>query len=622
MSDYSDEDAQLYSIGDGDEVEKSSALSGSPSGVGGFQNLKLNVRGTHDGDGNGDDALEGATEDDLFLDDDDDVDDALESATTDSIFHVSESMRKHARRIGRRALAAARNGLISNRGHCEILLGPKGDGKSTFLEIMPHVLRQLNISDEFDEGAGSEDGASHRNRVLVASIDLNLSMSENPLQVLADATGIALPQAYLFGNVADVGHEENLKLKAGLQYIGKALHVARSSLVLFVDEYHTVYTSRAVPNKMWQSAMYLLPNTVYADNKMRMFAVLSGSSPWLRGLAFGHAVLSDKEKKKFPLYEGSRLNLNSQRYNAHRYACLADIDEMKTFLREKKMKHDDDSVNEVYFASGGNVGTVSLYQNPEKKLQYYSHIGKHVEKSKTVLLALHAASETQQQYQGSPQPFPWFVPTPVDCIVNVNDKELYEAADHGAITYDDEARLVRFITPALAAYVAELENTSVKWLDPFMRLCLRYPYSTLGEYAEGALRLSLAEHSNGIAYGNGQNAHIKLAVSSRERQSRVAIAQENVITFALSLPFSFLCHSQRQEKSRWRISDLKGLLQFVAISKSYQTTTALTLSFSSARTTTKSQCTVGSSNWAPLSEALGLARRWLTTLLTALARRF
>jgi hypothetical protein len=245
-------------------------------------------------------------------------------------------MRQHAQRIGCRALAAARNGLIGNRGHCEILLGPKGDGKSTFMEIMPHVLRHLNLSDELDDG-GSEDSASHRNQVLVASIDLNLSMSKNPLQVLADAAGITeLPADYLFGNVVDVGHEENLKLKAGLQYIGKALHVARSSLVLFVDEYHSVYTSRAVPNKMWQSAMYLLPNIFYADNKMRMFTVLSGSSPWLRSLAFGHATLSDEQQKKFPLYEGSRLNLNSQRYHAHRYACLADVDEVRAFLCEKR----------------------------------------------------------------------------------------------------------------------------------------------------------------------------------------------------------------------------------------------------------------------------------------------
>lgn len=171
---------------------------------------------------------------------------------------------------------------------------------------------------------GIKAGASHENRVLVASIDLSLAMSKNTLQVLAEAACIAqLPPDYLFGDVADVGYEENLKLEAGLQFIGNALHVARSSLVLFVDEYHTVYTSRAAPNKMWQSAMYLLLNTVYNNNKMRMFAVLSGSSPWLQSLAFGHAALSEEQQKRFPLYEGSRLNLNSQRYHAHRYACLA-----------------------------------------------------------------------------------------------------------------------------------------------------------------------------------------------------------------------------------------------------------------------------------------------------------
>ena len=208
-------------------------------------------------------------------------------------------------------------------------------------------------------------------------------------------------------------------------------------------------------------------------------------------------------------------------------------------MREKKLKHDDDSVKEVYFASGGNVGTVCRYQNAEKKLQHYSHIGKHVEKSKTVLLALQAASEKQQQVQGSPQPFPWFVQTPVADIEGVTVKELYEAADHGAITFDDEARLVCFITSALATYVAELENTSVKWLDPFMRLCLRHPYSKLGDYAEGALRLSLAEHFGGTAYGNGQDAHVKLAVSTRECHYHVDIAQGNHNNLCPVLGFFF-----------------------------------------------------------------------------------
>lgn len=35
---------------------------------------------------------------------------------------------------------------------------------------------------------------------------------------------------------------------------------------------------------------------------------------------------------------------------------MADV---KAFLCEQGMKHDEDFVNEVYFASGGNIGTVA-----------------------------------------------------------------------------------------------------------------------------------------------------------------------------------------------------------------------------------------------------------------------
>lgn len=89
------------------------------------------------------------------------VNDVLQAAAETQHIFLSKSIRTHASRICCRALQAARHGLIGNRGHCELLVGAKGHGKSTFLTFLEHVLSKLTIADDGDDGdddSGDGDG--------------------------------------------------------------------------------------------------------------------------------------------------------------------------------------------------------------------------------------------------------------------------------------------------------------------------------------------------------------------------------------------------------------------------------------------------------------------------------
>jgi hypothetical protein len=58
--------------------------------------------------------------------------------------------------------------------------------------------------------------------------------------------------------------------------------------VLLLDEYQGTYKEDGGNCGAWCELMYAIPNIKY-NQICRIFAVVSGSSPWLRGLTFGKA---------------------------------------------------------------------------------------------------------------------------------------------------------------------------------------------------------------------------------------------------------------------------------------------------------------------------------------------
>ena len=218
---------------------------------------------------------------------------------------------------------------------------------------------------------------------------------------------------------------------------------------------------------------------------MRVFVVLTGSCAWMRSLAFSHAP---RHPDRFPLYECSKQNLNSERYLSSDFATLSSMQDVATYM---ECSVDSEVVSELFFLTAGNIGKLRMAISNRGGLNklLYTMTGKFVAKYSSLLELLREASGRSQQEQGGDltKAFPWFVDTPVEYLKEVDadgkvtDKILYEAADFGAIIFNDEQQLVRFATPALAGYVGDLSSTRIRLLDSSMRLCLGRPDSKLGD---------------------------------------------------------------------------------------------------------------------------------------------
>ena len=404
----------------------------------------------------------------------------VEATASAKELFLSDSMRTHASRICCRALRAARTGLDGNRGHCELLTGARGQGKTEFLLFLKEALSRLvdedgdsgddgdtdDDSDSDDDDDDSDDDSDNhdhsggngcRRPVRAIHIDLSTDASTHPLTLLAEAAGVTLAAKHLALD----------GIRAGLQHIHDALVAAKACVVLLVDEYHTVYTSTILAHQLWRTALYCIPNTRFeGDRNMRVFAVLTGSSAWTHSLAFGQAR---RDPDRFPLYEGAKQNLNTQRYISRDFAALSSVQDVAGFLKYKHgVEPDDETVDQSFFLTGGNIGRMASAREGTQGLPYAT-TGNFLDTHLDLLQLLRKASEQCQidTGDGPNKTFPWFLDTPVRYLTEVNGGEavpaqrLYEAADSGAIVFYDEQQRVRFATPALASRVANLSATAV-----------------------------------------------------------------------------------------------------------------------------------------------------------------
>ncbi|KAL1514937.1 hypothetical protein AB1Y20_004014 [Prymnesium parvum] len=136
-------------------------------------------------------------------------------------------------------------------------------------------------------------------------------------------------------------------------------------------------------------------------------------------------------------------------------------------LQEEHMLQD--MANAAFVVSGGNVGSVIKFvEYGNEQTALYSDILRYTGPYGDLLNKVKRASEQAQNEKGvHPASYPWYVHVKA-ADLHVDQKHLYDAADHGAITYNDADGLVRFMTPALADYVAHAK-TVPRWLDPCMR---------------------------------------------------------------------------------------------------------------------------------------------------------
>lgn len=415
----------------------------------------------------------------LTLHDDDDNDlraalkQALAQKTSISGMELipTDAAMKVAVEVARQACNAA-IGFVGNRGTCILLGGAKGTGKTSLLRALACGALQQAL----------------QGKVKIRALYLDLS-------VAGDDDHAATVFQLAAGLTPDLVSVERAILLAN-----ERLGTKHTCLVVFLDEFQAIYTGMGDPDllKSWHLAAYSIPNISYPQHqRRRIFVVASGSSPWLRGLAFGH--FDGRVRDKFPAYTLSRMNLNSQRYT---YSALGTVSEAELGVHlescakasGRPLTYYEADVKYIYFMTGGNIGATEDILSRKAALAY--HLIKH--RQQPISMAMAGALERSMQEKSVRDPtsevlMDWL---PVADLGDLGKdlKGLYQAADSGTLIYDDVRARVRFPSPVLAAvalsWVLSIQVNS--WLTPYLRLCLAHPFSSLGDDAEEAVRQCLA----------------------------------------------------------------------------------------------------------------------------------
>lgn len=180
-------------------------------------------------------------------------------------------------------------GETINCGTGRLVLGPKGVGKTTVLHVVYHLVRELLPS------------------ALVFFATVGKGVALFPL--LQRAAARVLPP-----NVTPW-----LSVNSVIEWLP-----GDNKLVGLVDEYHGVYRDEE-NGKAWIDSMHALGQSTQSST-----FVLGGSSPRLRSLAFGKAVVKDV-KDDYPLYK-RQPNLNHTRYTAVELLSATTAEEYRDLL--------------------------------------------------------------------------------------------------------------------------------------------------------------------------------------------------------------------------------------------------------------------------------------------------
>jgi hypothetical protein len=181
------------------------------------------------------------------------------------------------------------HGETINCGTGRLVLGPKGVGKTTVLHVVYHLVRELLPS------------------ALVFFTTVGKGVALFPLLQRA-AARVLPPTVTPWSSVDSV-----IKWLPG-----------DHKLVGLVDEYHGVYRDEE-NGKAWIDSMHALGQSTQSST-----FVLGGSSPRLRSLAFGKAVVKDV-KDDYPLYK-RQPNLNHTRYKAVELLSATTAEEYRDLL--------------------------------------------------------------------------------------------------------------------------------------------------------------------------------------------------------------------------------------------------------------------------------------------------
>jgi hypothetical protein len=286
----------------------------------------------------------------------------------------------------------------------------------------------------------------------VVAVDCLTEPCQHPIDQLAKCVGFKLTTS-----VTSQNFDQTLKAMEE-HAMAERMHV-----VLLMDEYHASYAHGHKHLADWRKLCYRIPSYCHVT------AVVTGSSAYLRSLAFGHAT---PPSVKFPGYQSTAMNLNSERYIAYTFDPLESTPGSNTISLTSKVRKaltpadlTDAEARLVFLSTGANMGQlVRLAYEADpfaiSRIVEPYFCGDKFDVWSELLNLLAEAIETHivEDVDADEELLRLVAMCPVRVVDPKNilsPKMLYEAADAGAIRYDDVRKRIGFASPLVAAGIIQ-----------------------------------------------------------------------------------------------------------------------------------------------------------------------
>ena len=388
-------------------------------------------------------------------------------------------------------------GILLGNCHGRLVVGPKGTGKSSFLQALVLAVQKL---------------AEHTIAIWVdaATADVG-SPALAIMRGVAELLPVGLPIPHELVTAA-----ENDDLPGVLDVV----FVMGLRVLLVVDEYPTVYSRPACVGDKWTRQVYAMGQR--ATSPQSHVVVLSGSAPYTRSMCFGKLPL---DLAKYPSYLGRARNLNSERFQVRTLGPIITAEGLRQFIQSwqppddmiaesdpRKLLRQQSALDGFFVTSGGNHRRMddvldALARGKAPSESWYK-VADHATKYEPLRKAMvdHIVSSREAEgKRGILAEDPWsllrWIPWTSLTVPGVADMALSErfaAADDGAIVFEqsmssDSVRFVAPIQPLLLQERCVAFPHWPGWFDPYMRTCLRFPSGVLGIDAGTVFLHSISE---------------------------------------------------------------------------------------------------------------------------------
>lgn len=418
-------------------------------------------------------------------------------------------------------------GELEGNAFGRLVIGPKGTGKSSFLQAL--VLATQHLSRHI-LAVWCDVGSTHKSM-----------LARSPSRVIAHALQLAVPTIKIPAVCEDdVVLMLNFLAKLGLR------------LFLVLDEFPVVFSLPADEGAAWTTQVYQMGQR--ASKPATHLCVIGGSAPYARAMCFGHLPV---DPHAFPSYNGKACNLNSERFSVRMLGPLLSREAFEAFLSHSapQKKRSSEALVAAFVATGGvhrRLAAMHALMRENKPIPTSDKLYKitaQISKFEPLLSAMLSAltdSHEEAAGEGTVLNNPWALVNWIKwdalsvLLRDMPQPERYQAADDGAIIYEqsEAGDRVRFVSPLHAIILSERTRAAgggPAWFDARARAALRFPYSVLGIEAEDILRRSMVEQqwdltTQTVGSGGGDGTFCDLQqVVTWTKKTKTRLARINAI---------------------------------------------------------------------------------------------